>query len=77
MRINIKTNSKPKEGDIRHKTCFAWFPTKIQGWMLSKDVAWIWLESYKKTQEYKSVKKVMPDSGEFDCLEWVTIKKFK
>ncbi len=44
----IGSPAAPKPGDKREKISFALFPVKIQD-------NWVWLESFIKVQEYKTV----------------------
>jgi hypothetical protein len=70
MRWEIK-NNRPKIGDIRFVTKFAWFPTIVVSKMTMTDHM-IWLELYIEEQEYKRCKSDY-DYSLYDC--WVTVAK--
>ena len=70
MRWEIKDN-RPKIGDIRFKTRFAWLPTAVVSKLTMTDHI-IWLELYVEEQEYQRRK-----SGyDYEWHErWVTVAK--
>jgi archaellum component FlaD/FlaE len=71
MRWEIIDNT-PKVGDVRFKTRFAFFPTKVLSKLTMTDHI-IWLELYIEEQEYKRIVAFdMPAAFE-DC--WVTVAK--
>jgi hypothetical protein len=67
-------NNKPKRGEVRFNTRFAWLPTRVLSKLTNTDHI-IWLEMYIEEQEYKSV------PGEYDYfngkprLDWCTVAK--
>lgn len=66
------TNNKPKRGDVRFKTRFAWLPTRVLSKLTMTDHI-IWFELYIEEQEYKRIVAFdMPAAFE-DC--WVTVAK--
>lgn len=70
----IKYKNKPKYGDIKkNKIRFALFPIKIE----TKDnMAWIWLERYRKCYEYtRSFRCDLQDYWRFTGYEVITNKE--
>ena len=69
MRWEI-TEDKPRTGDVRFITRFAWLPTRVLSKLTLTD-HWIWLELYIEEQEYV---KVYPlDLNIY--YEWKTVAK--
>jgi hypothetical protein len=66
MRWEI-TDNTPKIGDIRYKTKFAWFPTKVLSKITMTDHI-IWLELYLEEQEWRG-------PGTFSAAGWKTVAK--
>ena len=69
MRWEIIDN-KPKVGDVRFKTKFAFFPTRVLSKLTNTDHM-IWLELYVEEQEY--VTKYNGWDGEDQW--WITVAK--
>lgn len=69
MRWEI-TDNRPKLGDIRFLTKFAWFPTRVMS-KLTRTDHMIWLELYIAEQEYT---KVFPYDRD-PYLDWKTVAK--
>jgi hypothetical protein len=65
------TNNKPKRGDVRFKTRFAWLPTRVLSKLTMTDHI-IWLELYIEEQEYRVVGNWGEPPYEND---WVTVAK--
>ena len=63
-----KTNKpEPKEGDIRYRNKFAFFPTVVNDYR-------VWLESYQVTEEFKKIAAL--DTSYIDWkLEWVEVSR--
>lgn len=70
MRWEI-TNNRPKVGDVKFKTKFAWLPTIVLSKLTMTDHI-IWLELYIEEQEY--VKKLKDDGFYWDYY-WKTVAK--
>lgn len=51
MKWEIKRKEKPKHGDIRFRTRFAWFPTTVLSKITMTDHV-IWFQLYVEEQEY-------------------------
>ena len=67
MRWEI-TNNTPRVGDIRFRTRFAWFPTKVLSKITMTDHV-VWLELYLEEQVY------VPENGGWGYMEvWKTQK---
>lgn len=47
-----KANSKPKEGDIRYRRKFAWFPVHCY---IDTEMYYIWLETYQVKERYEKI----------------------
>lgn len=60
-------NNKPKPGDVRYKTKFAWWPTVVLSKLTMTDHR-IWLELYIAEQVYSG------NPHDNEC-EWVTVQK--
>ncbi len=71
MRWEIIDNT-PKVGDVRFKTRFAFFPTKVLSKLTMTDHI-IWLELYIEEQEYKRIVVFDIPAAFEDC--WVTVAK--
>lgn len=63
-------DNKPKFGDIRFKTKFAFFPTRVLSKLTDTDHM-IWLELYVEEQIYQ--RNYDGWDGEYEC--WYTIAK--
>lgn len=63
-------DNKPKVGDVRFKTKFAFLPTRVLSKLTNTDHM-IWLELYVEEQEYKSIYGGW--DGDYGC--WKTIAK--
>ena len=59
-----KVNSKPKEGDIRYRTKFAWFPVHCY---IDGELYNIWFETYKSKECYGTV---LVNSGGYYRYKW-------
>lgn len=64
------TNNKPKRGDVRFKTRFAWLPTRVLSELTMTDHI-IWLELYIEEQEYIT----KYDGWDGDYGFWKTVAK--
>ena len=65
-------DDSPKVGDVRFKTKFAFFPTRVLSKLTNTDHM-IWFELYIEEQEYKRIVAFdMPAAFE-DC--WITVAK--
>lgn len=73
MNFKIKQKQKPKIGDKRQVTKFAWMPTKVAD-LAGENKYWVWLENYLAEQWFQ---------GSYDGISgvdvegWLTIHKFK
>lgn len=55
MKWIVKNKIEPKVGDIKFKTKFAWFPTKVHSKSLDADCI-IWLEFYTEKYLFEEIK---------------------
>lgn len=62
-------NNKPKLGDVRYKTKFAWWPIVVLSKLTNTDHR-IWLELYIEEQEY-----VSQYDGMYPTTYWKTVAK--
>ena len=70
MKWEITRKPRPKVGDIRFVTKFAWLPTQVLSKITTTDHL-IWLELYLEEQEYADYKTW---NGDWD-KGWVTVAK--
>lgn len=63
-------DNKPKVGDIRFKTKFAWLPTRVLSKLTDTDHM-VWLDLYVEEQIYQ--RNYDGWDGEYEC--WHTIAK--
>ena len=70
MKWEINRKEEPKVGDVRYRTRFAFFPTRVLSKITMTDHM-IWLELYLEEQEYR----VIDAWGEPLTEDWQTVAK--
>jgi len=66
-----KANSKPKQGDIRVRRKFAWWPMEF---MIDDELYYVWLETYQVTELYTLV--TANSAGNYSSkLQWEVMKR--
>jgi hypothetical protein len=65
-------NPTPKQGDVRVRRKFAWWPIKF---LVDTDLYYVWLESYQVTELYTLVT-TNEGEGYYDSnLQWEVVKR--
>jgi hypothetical protein len=65
-----KADPTPKEGDIRYRNKFAWFPTQIGNEI-------VWLERFGIHQKYMQTVRFDSDTKTtYPVMEWVEIDRY-
>ena len=64
------TDNRPKLGDVRYKTRFAFLPTRVLSKITMTDYI-VWLQFYLEEQEYA----VLDNWGDPHVKDWKTVAK--
>ena len=67
-----KADSKPKEGDVRVRTKFAWLPIH---YYIDTEMYYCWLETYQVKEECILVTKNYGEGNYSSKLVWKTLKR--
>ena len=67
-----KAKTRPKQGDIRVRRKFAWWPMQF---LVDDELYYVWLETYQVTEEYTPFITNYGEGNYGSKLQWEVIKR--
>lgn len=67
-----KAKAKPKEGDVRVRRKFAWWPMQF---LVDTELYYVWLETYEATEQYSHITVNYGEGHYKSKLRWEVIKR--